>query len=353
MPNPALAEQILPAQDLGPAFAKALEGKRPSGVCLLVDQNTARDCLPLVRPFFPTATVIEVAPGEENKTLETCARIWSALTAASLDRHAILINLGGGVIGDMGGFCASTYKRGIRFIQVPTTLLSQVDASVGGKLGVDFEAEGTTLKNHIGVFQEPEAVIIHPTFLKTLADREIKSGFAEMLKHALIADAAQWGYLTTQPFGDWDWMEVITHSVAIKEKIVTADPTEKGLRKLLNFGHTIGHAIESYLLNTNRRLLHGEAIALGMIAEANLSVELGLLDASEAVEIRTQLERVYGAFQLTQTDIDALLPLALQDKKNQDGQVLCTLLDSIGKGSYNHPVSLAQMGIALQKAVGL
>ena len=190
------------------------------------------------------------------------------LTENQFDRNSLLINLGGGVIGDMGGFCASTYKRGIDFIQIPTTLLAMVDASVGGKLGVDFGE----LKNQIGLFKNPKTVIVNPDFLDTLEKTQLKSGFAEVVKHALIADKNLWNKLSSTPFENLVWEEIIAISVQIKNKIVREDPWENGERKKLNFGHTFGHAIESYYLEKGTPILHGEAVFMGIILETDLSV---------------------------------------------------------------------------------
>ena len=214
-----------------------------SKVAILVDENTKRDCLPKL-PQFENPIIIEIKSGEENKNINTCNFIWEQLTAQHFDRNSLLINLGGGVIGDMGGFAASTYKRGIDFIQIPTTLLAMVDASVGGKLGVDFNG----LKNQIGLFNNPESVLIFPEFLETLPENQLKSGFAEVVKHALISDKNLWEELTSTTFDKLNWEAIILTSIQIKNNIILSDPFEKGNRKKLNFGHTFGHAVESYYL---------------------------------------------------------------------------------------------------------
>lgn len=212
-----------------------------SQLFLLGDENSKKYCYPLIKDHIEYHQVIEVASGEKHKTLNSCNLIWNALTNATADRKALLINLGGGVITDMGGFCAGTYKRGIRFINIPTTLLSQVDASVGAKTGIDFNG----YKNHIGLFCEAEAVLVNPLFHKTLPQEQMVSGYAEMLKHGLIADKKHWQDCLENGFEKFS-NDLIQQSVKIKEKVVDADPTEKGLRKILNFGHTIGHAIETH-----------------------------------------------------------------------------------------------------------
>lgn len=316
-----------------------------SKLCVLVDENTELSCLPKVQSFLADAHVIKIKSGEEEKTLATCEKIWNAMTDLQLDRKALLVNLGGGVIGDMGGFCASTYKRGIDFLQMPTTLLSQVDASVGGKLGVDFHS----FKNHIGIFRVPNAVLINTDFLETLDPRELRSGYAEVIKHALIADFNKWEELKTKTLSDLNWDDVVEHSVAIKSAIAKEDPTEKGLRKVLNFGHTIGHAVESfYLPQANKKLLHGEAIAVGMIAEAYVSVLRGFITQSECDDIKAYIISIYGHVIIPEVDFKEIVPLTLQDKKNENSTVLCTLLQKVGEANYNNPLSKEDIIVGLQ-----
>ena len=263
-----------------------------SHIAILVDEFTNKYCLPIIEDLLPSNfTKILIKSGEHHKNLATCERVWDRMTNANMDRHSLLVNLGGGVIGDLGGFCASTYKRGIDFIQIPTTLLAQVDASVGGKLGIDFHG----LKNHIGVFQLPKAVLIDPKFIDTLSIQQKKSGFAEIIKHCLIRDEQEWNVIRQQSFEELDLSKLIAHSVAIKEAVVLEDPKEAGLRKILNFGHTLGHAIETYLLDKGKRkILHGEAIAIGMIVEAFISHQRDLISLQELEEIESYLfERIF------------------------------------------------------------
>lgn len=265
------------------------------------------------------------------------------MTEEALDRKALMLNLGGGVIGDMGGFCASLYKRGVRFINCPTTLLSQVDASVGGKLGIDFKG----LKNHLGVFNEPETVVIAPEFLKTLPQAELRSGYAEIIKHGLIRDKAYFKKLQAQNWENQDWESLIRHSVGIKKAVVDADPKENGLRKILNFGHTIGHAFESYFLDTSNHLLHGEAIALGMIAEGFLSFEKVGLSYEDFQELSQFLLKVYGKVNFSLHELDPILDLCLQDKKNEGQTLLFSLLESIGNCTFNIPVTREEIKNAI------
>lgn len=321
------------------ALKDLLEKGGHSQVAVLTDENTSKHCLPKIKAVLPDSVLhIQVKSGEENKHLQTCMHIWEALTQAGFDRKGLLINLGGGVITDMGGFCAATYKRGISFINIPTTLLSQVDASVGGKLGVDF----MSYKNHIGLFQEPEAVLIDPGFLNTLPLEELRSGYAEVVKHALIADAAHWEKLQEKDWKDQSWQQIIKHSVGIKHQITTADPTEKGLRKVLNFGHTIGHAIESYFLELEQgknKLLHGEAIAIGMICESYLSTHKSGLPQNSLMEICTYLSNVWPFVPIPEKAFESMMNLALQDKKNEKGIINCTLLSGIGEAVINKPIN--------------
>jgi 3-dehydroquinate synthase len=316
---------------------------------ILVDQNTKRHCLPLIINAVPTAHVITIKAGEQYKNLATCEQIWQAMTDYKLDRHALMINLGGGVIGDMGGFCAATYKRGIDFIQIPTTLLSQVDASVGGKLGIDFNG----LKNHIGVFTLPKAVLVDPTFLKTLSILETRSGFAEIVKHCLIKDAAKWNSIKVLDLEEQNLPDLIAHSIEIKKVIVAEDFTEQGPRKILNFGHTLGHAVETYFLeNKPKKLLHGEAVAAGMIMEAYIGYKKGMLPEDALNEIEEFIFSVYGRIEMEASDFPAIVALSLQDKKNKGNIVRASILDKIGSCQYDITISKAEMTRSLAYYVG-
>ena len=303
-----------------------------SKVAILVDENTKRDCLHKL-PKIENALIIEIKSGEEFKNISTCNFIWEQLTINNFDRNSLLINLGGGVIGDMGGFCASTYKRGLDFIHIPTTLLAMVDASVGGKLGIDFKG----LKNQIGLFNNPKAVLISPEFLETLAESELKSGFAEVVKHALISDNSLWVKLKNIPFTELDWEDIIDTSVQIKNKIVLADPFEKGERKKLNFGHTFGHAIESYYLEKGTPISHGEAVFMGMILETEISD----LSETKKNEIKNY---ILSNFALPYTPKKSNLhKFLINDKKNQDGRINFTLLSEIGNCSFDNLFSLDEL----------
>ena len=307
-----------------------------SKVGILCDENTRQYCLPKLNDYFEDLPILQIESGEINKNLNTCTQIWQAMTNWQFDRKSVLINLGGGVIGDMGGFCAATFKRGIDFIQVPTTLLAQVDASVGGKLGVDF----TGLKNHVGVFKEPASVVIDPVFLDTLPPRQHLSGFAEMIKHGLINDKEVYTLLRNKGGMPDNALASIENSVSIKGRIVNSDPFEEGPRKLLNFGHTIGHAIEShFLLNDSKELLHGEAIAIGMICESWLSVKKLGLPETDLEDISNFLINLYGKTDLSEMSEGEFFERLMQDKKNKGNSILFALLQNTGEGKYNIEVS--------------
>jgi 3-dehydroquinate synthase len=315
-----------------------IQTKQYSKVAVLTDENTYLYCYPRLLSFLSYPYSIQIQSGEAHKNLQTCEVIWRKMTDFQMDRKSLLINLGGGVIGDMGGFCAATYKRGIDFVQIPTTLLSMVDASVGGKLGIDFQG----LKNHIGVFQEPALVLIDTHFLATLAPEELRSGFAEVIKHCLIADEQKWHQLLKNPTLKAD-LDLVKHSVAIKSKIVEEDPLEKGLRKVLNFGHTIGHAIESLYLPTSSKLLHGEAIAIGMICESFISLKRNLISQEDLDEITAFVKKIYPDLPIFEKDFESIIQLTLQDKKNEHQQIQCTLLARIGKAIFNQTISPAEI----------
>lgn len=342
--HPMLPETILfsdhPSQDLH-AF---LASKKYSRIAVLVDENTITHCLPLLRDGLPPHQMIVIRSGEEQKNLQTCVLVWEEMTHMALDRHAALIVIGGGVLGDMGGFCAATYKRGIDFVLVPTTLLSQVDASIGGKLGVDFN----TFKNHIGVFQQPALTLLHSGFLRTLPAAELRSGFAEVIKHCLISDRQMFDTISSSDLEGQDWDTLLRHSVGFKARITQEDPKEKGLRKILNAGHTIGHAVESYLLGSGKRILHGEAIAIGLVAEAFIARQRGMIKEEELSRISDYILRIFGKIVLNQFEIEEASVIALQDKKNKDNKILCVLLEGIGHCKWDQEISLNEFKEALR-----
>jgi len=338
-----LPDNILFSANPGQDLREFVAQKNYSRIGILVDENTLKHCYPLIADYLPAHFTIETKSGESEKNLETCASIWTAMTDNTLDRHSCIIVLGGGVLGDMGGFCASTYKRGIDFILVPTTLLAQADSSIGGKLGIDFKH----FKNHIGVFQHPSLTILHIGFLKSLPQAELRSGFAEIIKHSLITDKNLWDEIRRKPLADQNWDALIRHSVQFKARVTTEDPTEKGLRKILNAGHTIGHALETYLLNSGTPVLHGEAVAVGLVAEGFIATRRGLLSSEDFQNISTYICSVYGKVVFDSDELNPIGAIVLQDKKNKENRILCVLLNGIGDAKWDCEISLDEVKGAL------
>jgi 3-dehydroquinate synthase len=299
-----------------------------STIFILVDENTNEHCLPKLMGAMATEAVIEIIEiesGEINKNLDTCVNLWNVLTELGADRKSLLINLGGGVITDMGGFVGSAYKRGIRFINIPTTLLSMVDASVGGKTGVDLGV----LKNQIGFFSDPEMVLIDIDFLETVPSEEIISGTAEVIKHGLIYDENLWDDVKTNGIENIEYL--IHRSVEIKNEVVLEDQRESSLRKILNFGHTIGHAVESYFLESahKKTLTHGQAISLGMITEIYISHHLLGFPKEKMENIKNHVLNIFGAVSLGKEDYEPVLDYMKHDKKNVGGRVNFVLLEDL------------------------
>lgn len=292
---------------------------------------------------FNRAEIILIPRGEENKTLETCAQVWGALLEYNIGRSDIIINIGGGVTTDLGGFIASTYKRGIDFINVPTTLMAQVDASTGGKTGVDFEQ----YKNVIGSFTLPNRVYIDSNFLSTLDEKEVLSGLAEMLKHGLIADQKLWNELATNKVERKKIGLLVERSVRIKERVVKQDFKEIGLRKTLNFGHTVGHAIESYFLKIGKSVTHGECVAWGMMIEAKLSQQIKNLEKSSTNSIIKVLFGLYGFPKKEDLVMENLSGFLKNDKKNSGKNLLFVLLTEIGKAEWDVPVDESEITSAI------
>lgn len=297
---------------------------------VLVDSNTKKHCLPEFEKIIRrdlSLQVISIAAGERQKNLESCQSIWEQLSELGADRQSLLINLGGGVITDIGGFAASTYLRGIPFINFPTSLLGMVDASIGGKTGVNFNG----LKNNIGLFNSSSFIGIDHKFLATLPECQLKSGYAEMLKHGLIADAEHWQNLISQDPEKTPTLELIQNSMEIKESVVNQDQKEKGLRKILNFGHTLGHAIESLSLKKDTSpLLHGEAIALGIILETFLSIKTLGFPKQDFKKIKAFILNYYPKRDFNSEDFKDIKQSILKDKKNEAGKVNFVLLHKIG-----------------------
>jgi 3-dehydroquinate synthase len=321
-------------------FEKILTEKFPhSRFVILIDENVAAhwsEFFVTSFDFLHRAEIIEIPAGEENKTLEICNSVWEALSEYEINRNDVILNIGGGMITDLGGFVASTFKRGLHFVNIPTSLLAQVDASVGGKTGVDLGP----FKNQVGLFAEPDFVFIDSGTLSTLPHEQILSGFAEMLKHGLIADADYWKTLRNLNLKNTEeLLPFIRRSVELKKSIVEQDYSEKGIRKTLNFGHTIGHALEGHFLQKQNPVLHGHAVGLGMIGEAYLSLKTNLITQPEFDEIKSTLLPLYGTTLPEKPDESVLLKLILNDKKNSADAINFSLLKSIGNSVYDQRVS--------------
>lgn len=312
-------------------------GKYPKGkVFLATEEMINQIWISKLDSFFAEKGIqkVVIPSGEKNKKIESVAKIWEFLSKNGGDRKSLLINIGGGMLTDLAGFAATTFKRGIDFLNVPTTLLSQVDASVGGKTGINFNG----LKNEVGTFKEPVAVIINTDFLKTIDMNNFISGFAEMIKHGLIYSPEHLNELKKFDFNHIDYdllQEIIEHSVNVKAYFVSNDLTENNIRKALNFGHTIGHAFESFALEQNRPVLHGYAVAYGMIAELFLSVKKCDFPKNDFEELTNWLERIYGKFYISENNFERLFELMTHDKKNESGRINFTLLPEIGKIEIN------------------
>lgn len=313
---------------------------------VIVDSNTLQNCYPELLQnvkILEKAELIEIEPGEASKDLTICGHIWQTLSESEADRNSLLINLGGGVVSDIGGFVASVFKRGVNYINIPTSLLAMADASVGNKTGIDFNG----LKNELGSFHPPLGVFIYPSFLRSLSQRDLVCGLAEMLKHGLIADANHWKATVKVDTDRVGISKLLFDTISIKNNIVLVDPKEKGKRKLLNFGHTIGHAVESVALANNIDILHGEAVIVGMIAEAHLSYQKNKLKGKFFDEIVRELSKLYLPKFKVSEHFGALMELMIKDKKSIEGKMNFTLLNSIGKAKINEACTEKQIKEAL------
>ena len=352
MQTASFSEQLSPLEWgplLNSSFSSVLAPFAARKIAILVDENTHDHCLEFLITGFEAlaeAEVIMLPAGEENKVLEVCFQVWETLTEAGFGRHDLLINLGGGMVTDLGGFVASVYKRGFAFVHIPTSLLGMVDAAVGGKTGIDLAG----YKNQLGTFQEPLATFVDTGFLQTLPDIEWTNGFAELLKHALIADKTLWEALTQIKNIPLELRtETIQQGVQIKVDVVAQDPTEQGLRKILNFGHTIGHALESYYLNSDTPLAHGHAVAIGMLLEAQLSVNQATLSQTEFEAIEKCIKQTYP-IQIP-NDAEALWTLMQQDKKNANGEVRICLLPQIGSCLFDQKLTFGDFKRVLARTI--
>lgn len=341
-------DRIVFTRNIGAEFEKATAAYQKDQIFIVTDTNTFVHCLPcLDARNISEEKIVIIKEGEDYKSLESVIRIWSVLSEKGARRNAVLVNVGGGLVTDIGGFAASCFKRGIRCLNIPTTLLSQVDASVGGKTGINFHG----LKNEIGTFALPEKVLIDVCFLKTLPSRQILSGFAEMLKHALLKGGSHFERIlevNLRKFGGSEAEDLIRESVAIKSGIVTSDPRENGIRKALNFGHTVGHALESMAIEKHREWYHGDAVAYGMIAELYLSVQKMGFDPTLYERIRAFIKENYPSYKSLATG-EELYALMLHDKKNEREGVNFTLLRQPGKFVIDNYCSREEILQALEE----
>lgn len=320
----------------------------PDSLFIITDETTHKLCFPLIKDYecLKQSQIIKIKPTDTNKTLDTLSYVWKRLGDNGATRHSYIINLGGGMVTDLGGFAASTFKRGVKFMNIPTTLLAMVDASVGGKTGINFNG----LKNEIGVFNEADAVIIDTEFLKTLDKENICSGYAEMLKHGLISNHNMWAELMNFDIHEPDFnklQKMVADSIKVKEDIVEKDPLETGIRKALNLGHTIGHAFEALSLEKNKPLLHGYAVAFGLICELYLSCIKTDFPVEKMRKTVNYIKENYGTFMFTCKDYDSLIELMKHDKKNTADIINFTLLAEIGDIRINQTATKEELSEAL------
>lgn len=326
-----IQQQVIKCNQLATDVEKTIQAIRHDKLFVLVDKHTHTHCLPLLNevPAIQAATTIVIPAGDTNKTIDQLNEVWKQLTNNGATRHSLLVNLGGGMITDLGGFAAATFKRGIKYINIPTTLLGAVDAAVGGKTGINFEG----YKNEIGAFYPAKRVLISSDFFQSLDHAAILSGYAEMVKHALIHSAADWEKLLAFPLNEINYSqlnELVFRSVGIKRAIVEKDPYEKNIRKALNLGHTTAHAFESFAINRGTPVPHGYAVAWGMIVELWLSHRQCDFPKEKLLKTVRFIQQQYGAFSITCEDYDTLYDIAMHDKKNVGGTINFTLLSEIG-----------------------
>jgi 3-dehydroquinate synthase len=294
---------------------------------LLADTNTKVNCVPLLPMLSGDAHIIVIPAGEQFKNLEQCQHVWEKLIEYGADRQSLLLNVGGGMVCDLGGFAAGCFQRGIRFAHIPTTVTAMADAAIGGKVGVDVGH----LKNYLGLFNPAEWIWIEPLFLKTLPQKEVMSGVAEIIKHAIIGSPALWDILQhIDEIDQMPWKEVLTQSALAKMKVVEADPKEMGIRKILNFGHTVGHALESYFLKKNTPISHGQAVGLGMMAETRMAEEMGILSSDDADKIVVLIQRIMDFSDILIPPYDELITFMQRDKKAVRHELRFSLPDAIG-----------------------
>lgn len=340
-------QQVIYTNNVAAALERIAQSKPYNHTFVLVDENTKRKVLPLVScPTIAAATVITIAAGEQHKNLDTLAQVWRALSDNNATRRSLLINLGGGVVTDLGGMAAATFKRGIDFVNCPTTLLGAVDAAVGGKTGINFNG----LKNEVGAFEQAQAVIVSTCYFDTLSHSEMLSGYAEMLKHALLHSHAEWERLLDCDIAHCDRQQLLTlleTSIKVKQHIVEQDPHEQGLRRALNLGHTVGHAMESLAQQRGTPIAHGHAVAWGLVTEAVLSHLKFKMPSNDLQRLATRVRESYGAYHITCDDYPQLLGYMHHDKKSENGEIDCTLLRACGDVVTGVKVSDDDMQAAL------
>ena len=346
--NGRMLNGIIISRDLEQDVASAIKGCQHDRLFVLTDTTTLRLCWPLVcaMPCLGAAQMITIGATDDNKTLDSLVHVWKALQEGGATRHSLLVNLGGGMVTDLGGFAASTFKRGLAYINIPTTLLSQVDASVGGKTGINFGG----LKNEIGVFNSAVSVILSSEFLRSLDARNLLSGYAEMLKHGLLCDEESWAELLRFDFDAIDYGmlgTLVAKSVQVKEGIVEEDPTEKGIRKALNLGHTAGHALESLAMEQGRTVLHGYAVAWGLVCELYLSVVKCNFLKDKFRQTVQFVKEHYGEPSIDCKQYERLYEFMQHDKKNEGGIINFTLLGGIGDIRINQQATKDEIFEAL------
>lgn len=333
-------QRIIICDDIKANLSEVISEISYDKLFILVDEHTKKLCIPIIQDLslIENSELICIGAEDINKNLETISYVWKEMGDRCASRHSLLINIGGGMVTDLGGFAASTFKRGIKYINIPTTLLAMVDASVGGKTGINFNG----LKNEIGVFSPAEAVLIDTEFLKTLDTNNILSGYAEILKHGLISDTKHWADLINFDFNEIDYkklQKIVETSVKVKENIVDQDPFEEGIRKALNLGHTAGHAFESLALLNKRPILHGYAVAFGIVCELYLSMQRCQFPKDKMYQTIQFIKSNYGVFCYDCKEYEKLYELMKHDKKNSDGIINFTLLADIGDIKINNSAS--------------
>lgn len=343
-----MMQEVLISDSLEKDLAYAIAVCAPDKLFVLTDETTKAHCWPKIQQFdcMKGAVVISIPSTDTHKNIATLSRVWEMLGTNGGTRRSCLINLGGGMVTDLGGFAAATFKRGINFINIPTTLLAMVDAAVGGKTGVNFNG----LKNEIGVFCDARFVILNTVFLNTLDDMNTRSGYAEMLKHGLISNEEMWGELLNFDLEEPDWgrlQQMVAQSVEVKEEVVAKDPHEQGLRKALNLGHTVGHAFESMALHKGQPILHGYAVAFGLVCELYLSTFKANFPTNKMRQTVQFIRNYYGKFALSCKDYDSLIELMQHDKKNTSTDINFTFLEDIGKPVINQTATKDEIKEAL------